>query len=75
MWDLSELGIKALCCALAGRFFTTEPPGKSLRYSFDSSLKAEGDSPSLETLSPTDSGILRSLKKFFIWLHQFLVAA
>ena len=28
MWDLLESGIKPMSPALAGRFFTTEPPGK-----------------------------------------------
>ena len=30
MWDLPRSGIKPLFPALAGRFFTTEPPGKPL---------------------------------------------
>ena len=30
MWDLPGLGIKPVSSALAGRFFTTEPPGKPL---------------------------------------------
>ena len=33
IWDLLALGLEPLCPALAGRFFTTEPPGKS-RKSF-----------------------------------------
>jgi len=28
MWDLPGPGIKPMSPALAGRFFTTEPPGK-----------------------------------------------
>ena len=28
MWDLPRPGIEAMSPALAGRFFTTEPPGK-----------------------------------------------
>ena len=27
-WDLPRVGIKPMCPALVGRFFTTEPPGK-----------------------------------------------
>ena len=35
MWDLSRPGIKPLSSALAGRFFTTEPPGKpSFAFSY-----------------------------------------
>ena len=30
MWDLPGTGVKPMCPALAGGFFTTEPPGKSL---------------------------------------------
>ena len=30
MWDLPEPGIKPVTPALAGKFVTTEPPGKSL---------------------------------------------
>ena len=30
MWDLLRLGIKPKSPALAGRFFTTEPPGKPI---------------------------------------------
>ena len=30
MWDLPGLGIKPVSPALPGRFFPTEPPGKSL---------------------------------------------
>ena len=29
-WDLPKLGIELMSCALAGRLFTAEPPGKSL---------------------------------------------
>ena len=35
MWDLPRSGIKPVSPALAGRFFTTEAPGKPSRYSFD----------------------------------------
>ena len=28
MWDVARLGIKPVSPTLAGRFFTTEPPGK-----------------------------------------------
>ena len=28
IWDLPELGIEPVSPALAGEFFTTEPPGK-----------------------------------------------
>ena len=31
MWDLPQPGIKLMSPALAGGFFTTEPPGKPLR--------------------------------------------
>ena len=34
MWDLSGSGIKFMSPALAGRFFTTEPPGKPSRIIF-----------------------------------------
>ena len=34
MWDLSRSGIESMSPALAGGFFTPEPPGKP----FDSSL-------------------------------------
>ena len=32
MWDLPRPGIKPMCPALAGRFLTTRPPGKSLLF-------------------------------------------
>ena len=31
-WDLPGPGIKPVSAALAGRFFTTEPPGKPPSY-------------------------------------------
>ena len=34
--DLPDLGIECLCPALAGRFFTAEPPGKQYVYSSNS---------------------------------------
>ena len=34
MWDLSRSGIKPISPPLTGRFFTTEPPGKSLKLLF-----------------------------------------
>ena len=34
MWDLPGPGIKPMSPALAGRFLTTVPPGKSLNFSF-----------------------------------------
>ena len=34
MWDLPRSGIKPLSPALAGRFVTTEPPGKSLNTTY-----------------------------------------
>ena len=33
MWDLPRPGIEPVSPALAGRFFTTEPPGKPYRLS------------------------------------------
>ena len=33
IWDLAESGIEPVSLALAGGFFTTEPPGKSLQIS------------------------------------------
>ena len=33
MWDLPRPGIKPMSLALAGRFFTTEPPGKPYHLS------------------------------------------
>ena len=35
MWDLPRPGIEPVCTALAGRFFTTEPPGKPLNMVFN----------------------------------------
>ena len=32
MWDLLGSGIKPMSTALAGGFFTTEPPGKPLKF-------------------------------------------
>ena len=32
MWDLSGLGMQLASPALAGGFFTTEPPGKPLNH-------------------------------------------
>ena len=43
LWDLPELGIEAVSPALAGEFFTTEPPGKPKKHFFilqDSTLKS-----------------------------------
>ena len=34
MWDLPGSGIKPMSCALAGGFFTTEPPGKPSFFVF-----------------------------------------
>ena len=34
MWDLPKSGIEPVSPALAGRFFTTEPPGKPLIWRF-----------------------------------------
>ena len=34
MWDLSESGTEPMSPALAGRFFTTEPPGKPQESTF-----------------------------------------
>ena len=34
MWDLPRSGIEPMSPALAGRFFTTEPPGKPLSTAF-----------------------------------------
>ena len=36
--DLPESKIEPTCLALAGGFFTTEPPGKPLQYMLPSSL-------------------------------------
>ena len=33
-WDPPGSGIRLVCPALAGGFFTTEPPGKPLRFIF-----------------------------------------
>ena len=35
MWDLLVSGIEAVSSALAGGFFTTEPPGKPLTFIFN----------------------------------------
>ena len=34
MWNLPRLGIEAMSPALAGRFFTTEPPGKPINIEY-----------------------------------------
>jgi len=34
MWDLSRSGLESVSPALAGGFFTTEPPGKLSNISF-----------------------------------------
>ena len=34
MWDLPGPGIKPVSPALAGGFFTTEPPGKPLLFGY-----------------------------------------
>ena len=34
LWDFSGSGIEPVSPALAGRFFTTEPPGKPKKYIF-----------------------------------------
>ena len=34
MWDLPGSGIEPMSCALAGGFFTTEPPGKPSFFVF-----------------------------------------
>ena len=35
MWDLPGLGLEPMSTALAGRFLTSVPPGKSPHCSFD----------------------------------------
>ena len=40
MWDLSGPGIKPVSPALAGSFFTTEPPGKPLLLGFADAVGA-----------------------------------
>jgi len=35
MWDLPGSGIEAMSPALAGEFFTTEPPGKTSSFNFN----------------------------------------
>jgi len=35
MWDLPGSGIRSMSPALAGRFFTTEPPGSSHCFLLD----------------------------------------
>ena len=37
-WDLPRLEIEPMAPTLAGRFFTTDPPGKSLPEMFGDSL-------------------------------------
>ena len=34
--DLPKLGVKPMCTCIAGRFFTTEPPGKQMTEQFHS---------------------------------------
>ena len=41
MWDLPHPGIEPVFPALAGGFFTTEPPGKPLKYSLCKKKKVE----------------------------------
>ena len=43
MWDLHDPGMEPVSPALAGEFFTTEPPGKPKKHFFilqDSTLKS-----------------------------------
>ena len=42
MWDLSRPGIEPVSPALAGGFFTTEPPGKPDDFPFAPSLSITG---------------------------------
>ena len=35
MWDLPGLGLKPMYPALAGRFFTTQPPRKPVEFTFE----------------------------------------
>ena len=40
MWDLPQPGIKSMSSALAGRFFTTKPPGKPCPWCFATRMKS-----------------------------------
>ena len=67
MWDLPGAGIKPVSPALAGRFLTTEPPGKSCTPSSSSiihnSQKVEATQVSIYNVVYTFNRILLSLKK------------
>ena len=41
-WDLPDPGIEPMSPALAGRFFTTEPPGKPMVLCSNNTVKALG---------------------------------
>ena len=59
MWDLPRPGIEPVSPALAGRFFTTESPGKPLNFAeFEESnfilFKGCSDVPAPDYSSPTE---------------------
>ena len=60
--DLPDSGIEPMSPALAGRFFTTEPPGKLLLFLWFSLLRAQG---AVLLIRETSSGLLTG---YFIWL-------
>ena len=56
--NLPNLGMEAVCPALAGRFFTTEPPGKEVMYQVN--------------LNKNKDDILFS-NKYWMKFHTFLI--
>ena len=49
--DFPNLGIKPMSHALAGGFFTTEPPGKSKKEDYEMSIAEVGG---IDDLTPTN---------------------
>ena len=52
MWDLPRPGLEPVFPALAGRFLTTAPPGKSQRCFFQAGAACMAEAKSCHTASP-----------------------
>ena len=61
MWDFPRPGIRLLSPALAGRFFTTEPPGKFSIYDLIRSISSELVAQTIKRLPAVQETRVRSL--------------
>ena len=62
MWDLPEPGLEPVSLALAGRFLTTVPPGKSKNHLFFcNAQEAQGDLGASNTMQGNGYQLLNGI--------------